>query len=57
MGQHKVVAKYIMLDGGAWDFRARSQNEVIRPSVHYYNTIDECNQVADLIASHIDAQF
>jgi len=56
LGKQKVVAKHIKLDGGAWDLRARPQNEVIRLSVHYYNTIEECNEVADLIARYIAEQ-
>lgn len=56
LGQQNVVAKHIKLDGGAWDLRARPQNEVIRLSVHYYNTIEECNEVTDLITSYIAEQ-
>jgi selenocysteine lyase/cysteine desulfurase len=56
LGQQNVVAKHIKLDGGAWDFRARPQNEVIRLSVHYYNTIEECNEVTDLIAGYMAEQ-
>ena len=54
--QQNVVAKHIMPDGGAWDLRARPQNEVIRLSVHYYNTIEECTEVADLIAGYMAGQ-
>jgi len=54
--QQNVVAKHIMSDGGPWDLRARPQNEVIRLSVHYYNTIEECNKVTDLIAGYMAEQ-
>jgi len=56
LSQQNVVTKHIGFDAAAWDFRARPQNEVIRLSVHYYNTIDECNEVADLIAGYMTRQ-
>ncbi len=56
LGTHNIVAKHISADSGAWDFRARVQTDVIRLSVHYYNTIEECNQVADQIADFITKQ-
>jgi len=56
LGSQNVVAKHIVYDGGAWDFRARAQKDVIRLSVHYYNTIEECDEIVDLITDFLAAQ-
>jgi cysteine desulfurase / selenocysteine lyase len=56
LGSQSVVAKHITVDGGAWDVRSRVQKDVIRLSVHYYNTLEECNAVVDLIENYLAGQ-
>lgn len=45
----QVSLRHIHKAGGAWDFAARQRTEVLRLSVHYFNTVEECDAVGDML--------
>jgi len=46
---NNVVCKFINTVGGAWDAVARDRGDVVRLSLHYFNTTDECDTVCGLL--------
>jgi len=53
--ENNVICKFINSNGGAWDTKARGRGDVVRLSLHYFNTGDECDVVCELLSTILHA--